>query len=586
MINQLKNIVGKLSDNFKESLPNLEYSVVNSYIEGICGVIDFFSSQNEYTDLIELKFNFEKLDKCEYGDFQTSDALSLSICGYLEKEENLNPELVIEPTCGKGAFIVSALKRFKNIKKIIGVEINNEYILISKIRILNYFLDNPERQVPKIEFYNCSIFDFNYNSHINSELYENILLLGNPPWVTNTELSGVFSLNIPNKANIKKLKGIDAITGKSNFDIAETILLNVLKQLNGTKVNIAFIVKNIVVKNIVFSQVQNKFQLSNIKSLKINAKKEFLASVEASVFIAKLNDGYGDFCSEIDFYTLAPQRNFGWFNNLFVSNIDEYYLAKDIDGISQLAWRQGIKHDCSSVMELYKHGELYFNKNSDLVDIEDDLVYDLLKSSDLNKEIIYETQRAVIVTQKFVGQSTDYIAQFPKTYKYLADHLDLFDNRKSSIYRNKPAFSIFGVGDYSFKKYKIGISGFYKRTNFTLILPTALKTIQLDDTCYFLGFDDLKSAVIALVLLNNKITQYFLNSIIFFDNKRPITKEILMRIDFIKLFKVVDKKEILDNCNQILNNIKSESQLSINDINNFEFELSQNINSQIELFRA
>ena len=47
----------------------------------------------------------------------------------------------------------------------------------------------------------------------------------------------------------------------------------------------------------------------------------------------------------------------------------------------------------------------------------------------------------------------------PNTFRiiYLATK-KLFERRKSIIYKNKPRFSIFGIGDYAFAKYKVGIS--------------------------------------------------------------------------------------------------------------------------------
>jgi len=68
------------------------------------------------------------------------------------------------------------------------------------------------------------------------------------------------------------------------------------------------------------------------------------------------------------------------------------------------------------------------------------------------------------------------------------------------------------------------------------VIPSAGKPVMLDDTCYFIGFDDLKMAEIAHFLLNSKLVQKFLKSIIFSDSKRPINKDTLMRIDLEKAF--------------------------------------------------
>ena len=90
-------------------------------------------------------------------------------------------------------------------------------------------------------------------------------------------------------------------------------------------------------------------------------------------------------------------------------------------------------------LELFENG--YINGKNELLEIENDLVFGLLKSSDLNASVINEPRKYTIITQTQVGQSTDYIKSYPKTYKYLIDNVEYFNRRKSSIYKNKPFIS-------------------------------------------------------------------------------------------------------------------------------------------------
>ncbi|MDD2631764.1 MAG: hypothetical protein PHH42_04780 [Bacteroidales bacterium] len=177
--------------------------------------------------------------------------------------------------------------------------------------------------------------------------------------------------------------------------------------------------------------------------------------------------------------------------------------------------------------------------------LEDELIYGILKSSDLKGTFVNEPRKYTIVTQKKVGQETKYIKyNYPEIYNYLSKHQEIFNARKSGIYKNKPPFSIFEVGDYSFKPYKIAISGMYKTFHFTLVLPQNEKPLMLDDTCYMLGFDTLEFAVYSLILLNSKVTAQFLQAITFADAKRTFTKDILMRIDLFELAKIIDLQEV------------------------------------------
>ena len=90
----------------------------------------------------------------------------------------------------------------------------------------------------------------------------------------------------------------------------------------------------------------------------------------------------------------------------------------------------------------------------------------------------------------------------PRTWDYLQSHADRLDARASSIYRNRPRFSVFGVGPYSFAPWKVAISGFYKRLDFRCVGPVEDKPVVLDDTCYFLPCRTEHDARLLAELLN------------------------------------------------------------------------------------
>ncbi|MBQ9161268.1 MAG: hypothetical protein IJ122_08140 [Methanobrevibacter sp.] len=173
-----------------------------------------------------------------------------------------------------------------------------------------------------------------------------------------------------------------------------------------------------------------------------------------------------------------------------------------------------------------------------------------MKSSQLKKPVVKKTQRHILITQEKIKQDTSYIeAEAPKTWKYLNDNKEYFDKRKSSIYNNTPEFSIFGIGDYSFKKYKVAISGFYKTPMFSLVYSD--KTMMLDDTCYFLSFDDYDTAYITMLILNSDLVKKFLKNIAFIDSKRPYSKKVLKRIDISKCLKLLSFKDLKESENDL-----------------------------------
>ncbi len=559
-----------------------DYLIVNQIIEETCGCRFFFPSEDRFVSLKnELKkperFCFAE-DRDEYGDFQTNMALAHAVTKILLKKR-ITPEIVLEPTCGKGNFILAALQNFPSIKQIFGIEIYEPYVWQCKFNILDYFLLNPEANKPSVQIFHYNVFDFDF-LELKKQIQEaNLLIIGNPPWVTNSMLGALDSDNLPQKSNFKKKKGIEAITGKGNFDIAEYIVVSLMRLFEKCNGCLSLLVKNSVIKNIVFEQRNNHFLISDIEEMNIDSRKEFDVSVEASLLFCQFGKQPSFQCQISNFYSGDTVSKFGWHGNNFYSDIETCGKADTIEGKSQLEWRQGIKHDCSKVMELERNGSVFCNKLNEKFELEDELIYGLLKSSDLKTLIAEKPKKFTIVTQQSIGQNTDYISDFPKTYTYLQSHIDFFRNRKSAIYKGNPEFSIFGIGEYSFKPYKVAISGLYKTFHFTLVLPDK-KPVMLDDTCYFLGFDDLESAVVVQTLLNSDIVRTFLHSITFIDAKRMITKDVLMRIDLKKALKMVDHKKIVEQANAIKMAVEREGEMGFDD---FISAVNQN-NMQLELF--
>ena len=376
------------------------------------------------------------------------------------------------------------------------------------------------------------------------------MIIGNPPWITCSELSTLNSKNIPRKANIKNHKGIAAITGKGNFDIAENIILRVVEQFHHKDGKIAMLCKSSVIKNIVRDFCNLKLKISNARAILINAKREFNINAEAALFVADLNSHGEKFCSVSSLDAPNRQlRKFGWYHSKFVSDIELYKETAYIDGNSPFEWRQGVKHDAEKIMVLRITKDGLLNGLQEYVDVEEELLYPIVKGSELiKKPVIRDTiDKRIIITQSLPQEDTTYIkVKYPKLWNYLVSHSQYLDRRKSIIYKRRPRFSIFGIGDYSFKPYKVAISGLYKEPRFSLIFPVDNKPVMLDDTCYYLSFESLNNAFFTWVLLNRNEVRRFLSSIVFLDSKRPYTKEILMRIDLFKLANASSIEDIIE----------------------------------------
>ena len=477
--------------------------------------------------------------KREYGDYQTPVEFAEKVCAYLKDFRHIEPSAIVEPTCGIGGFLKSSL--LFNASEYYGIEINPEYCDICRNEI----------QDDRVKIINSDFFAFSSKALIQDK--RQILVIGNPPWVTNSTLSALGSDNLPLKANFKGLKGIDAITGASNFDICEYIILQLINEYRNTNTVISMLCKTSVARNVFKELKRNYINFLSCDMLEFDAAKVFGINASACVLVIQLSEKEvsSDVCNVYDFEKPETVKSqFGYADGQFYSNLDAE--TDNYDGHCCFEWRQGVKHDCSKVMELTMRNGTLQNGQKENVQIEDDIVFPLIKSSMFKAPIIHNFSKYVIVTQKKAREETGHLEkEVPKTWEYLCDNIELFKNRKSSIYRGAPPFSMFGVGDYSYSRFKVGVSGFYKQPLFSVLYSDDEKPVMTDDTSYFICFDSYDMAYVAMLLLNSEKVQGFLTSIAFLDAKRPYTKKVLERVDFGKIVESLTIEELADTENKL-----------------------------------
>lgn len=476
----------------------------------------------------------------EFGDFQTPDELATEIASAL-KRSGVNVASIVEPTCGKGSLLISTLRTYPNAERAIGADINAEYLRIASDRIVE------EELFTNVAWLQTDFFITDWENII-SKLPEPILIVGNPPWVTSSDLSALQSTNVPEKSNFQGHTGLNAITGKSNFDISEWMLLQNMKWLQSKIGTIAMLCKTAVARKILLAAWKGSKRMSAARIYQIDARRYFDAAVDACLLVLEFSEGPPDFRCQVfrNLSSLQPEKELGYCDNTILSNSHtytelRYLLGEDI----YYTWRSGVKHDCSKVMEVEICNELAINGNGDSVALEYEFLYPMFKSSDIGNNRITTTRKYMLVTQKYIGEDTGKIKGLaPKTWDYLQRNKEIFARRGSSIYTNRPVFSIFGVGDYTFTQWKVAISGFYKRLIFVVVGPIEDKPVVFDDTIYFLPCLSKEEAVFIAQLLNSELAKRFYESIIFWEDKRPITAEVLKKLNVSALASVYDQEEL------------------------------------------
>ncbi len=462
----------------------------------------------------------------ELGDFQTPQELAVE-CAQVLATIHRGTRRVLEPTCGEGSFMLAAASVLEPSIEMLGVEIQHAHADAAR-HLLNCSAAKETRW--RIEVGDIFRHDL---GKLQWEVDGPLLVIGNPPWVTLSDLGAMGSLQIPDRTNLRSVRGIDALTGESNFDVAEYIWMRLLTELRREEPTIALLCKTSVARRVLTLAAHLDLPVADSFLWRIDAKKSFGVAVDACLFAVRLDGTSHNYRCQV-FESLdakCPTSTMGLVDGALVVDVDAHAASRQYDGPSPVEWRQGIKHDMAAVMELRtgEDGKLH-NAFGEVVEVEDDRVYPLLKGSDLNAG--RPPERYVIVTQRSLADETRNLRYTaPRLWSYLQSHTERFAARKSSIYRNRAAFSMFGIGPYTFAPWKVAVSGLHKAPRFQLVGPSKGRSVLVDDTSYFLPCESAAEAGILLSALTSEAATLLLKSLLFTDAKRPVTKKLLKRID-------------------------------------------------------
>jgi hypothetical protein len=459
--------------------------------------------------------------KGDLGDFQTPSELAVRVVA-LVAERAGRPSTIIEPTCGRGNFIAASLEAFPE-ARVHGLELQPRYIAELERRFQFH---------PRFVLHHADYFGFDWPGLLDN-CDKPLWVIGNPPWVTNTQLTKLNSTNLPAKTPQRHLRGIEAQTGKSNFDISEAMVRDWFVWCAGCGGSLAVVCKTSVARKLLHWWWKRIDTPPNAAMYLIDAKETFNATVSACVLICSFGDtGATKSCAVHDSLSdQHPSQTIGFVDGHLVADHPAYLRGRALLGTGRRRWRSGIKHDAADALELRRDRGGLRTKAGQLVDLEADYIFPLLKGSDLARDTL-PCDRAMLVPQTVIGEDMRGIEhRAPRTWRYLQSHTDVFARRKSVIYSKGGAFSIFGVGEYSFCPWKVAIAALYKKLNFRLIGPIDGRPVVFDDTVYFLGFGTEDSAREALERLHCERVTSFLQSMIFWDDMRPVKTDILNRID-------------------------------------------------------
>lgn len=468
-----------------------------------------------------------KKQKVEFGDFQTPPELAQTVCRRLAVA-GFKPDVVVEPTCGTGAFVLAAAEHFPQ-ADVYGYEINSAYL-----SELNESIES-RGLASRVSLYHQDFFATDWQAELAGKA-RSVLVLGNPPWVTNAGQGAIGGTNLPQKSNFLKHKGFDAISGKANFDISEWMLIELMRTLGVSGGDLAMLVKTAVARKVIAHAERMEFAVSYAAMFAIDAKRHFDASVDASLLMMRFSGTHSSASIDYDVHSSlngeGEVRRVGHRLGLTIGDLARFESHAPLIGDSPQKWRSGVKHDASAIMEFTLIGEKLYNGRDEDVKIETDFLFPLMKGSDIGSNREWRN-KFVLVTQRKTGEDTGIIrGQAPRTWSYLDSHGAILDARGSSIYAKNPRFAIFGIGEYAFRPWRIAICGLYKKLNFRLVGPIDGKPVQFDDTVYYVSFSSREEAQEALDRIQSEEASELYSSLIFWDEKRPIKAGVLNAVDW------------------------------------------------------
>lgn len=187
--------------------------------------------------------------------------------------------------------------------------------------------------------------------------------------------------------------------------------------------------------------------------------------------------------------------------------------------------RHGVVNDLNSVFfikinRLQSSGLISISNMSDLgkrkvrkvtVDIEPDLVYPVIKPRHVKKWHITGYYHMIVPQRKHGADNESILrVKYKSTYRYLNLFKGKLLSRSSRWFKGKPFYSLFGIGPYTFKNYKVVWSAIGYLPSFSVVSKVkdpyiGTKVYIPDNTIGYLPFDSEDEAHYVCAILNSSI---------------------------------------------------------------------------------
>jgi hypothetical protein len=331
------------------------------------------------------------------------------------------------------------------------------------------------------------------------------------------------------------MSGVAAMTGMSNFDIAEHVCVSLMHAARGRPCDMAVLVKTSVARRILTTAEREQWPVSHARMVSIPTRSWFGVDVPACLLIMRCAPAPIGRPWTIHVFASFDDRQgrvMGYRHGLLVGDMDAYDAHAALMGTSPITWRSGIKHDAAAIMELQETSQGFRNGLGEVVDIEASHRYPLLKGTHVLRNRPWSGQWMLVPHERTGASTSEMAFSAPQAWSYVQSHAPAFAARKSRIYTKGDPYAIFGVGPYTFAPWKVAIAGFAKSPVFMVHGPVHGKPVVYDDTVAFIGCDNEDHAQDIRRRLHAPSMQALIRSMVCTDQKRPMTTSLLNRWDW------------------------------------------------------
>ena len=201
-----------------------------------------------------------------------------------------------------------------------------------------------------------------------------------------------------------------------------------------------------------------------------------------------------------------------------LSGIENHYTPRHgvVNDLNGLFLVDVIKKINDSVVEVKNQGDKGKKKIKVIQQcIEHNMIFPLLKPKDIRKWGIY-THQYMLVPQKKAGENNviEMQTHYPKTYQFFVSFQKELATRKSKWFYggDKPFYSLFGIGEYTFQKYKVVWCCMSYQPFFSVVSEAkdpfiGVKTYIPDNTIGYISVDTEQEAHYICALLNAQKTE-------------------------------------------------------------------------------